>query len=124
MCTVNVCPWQEDDHLYSLFFCFRGSDSLVLNPQRKFYSRLKEAIDRDYEDMMWVEDAIFMERNSRTFKARIARIDENAEALCEYLREHPKGKIAHTSLTVVLVVVPSPPFSILLTLTHCLLTFY
>ncbi|KAF9349007.1 hypothetical protein BGX34_002120 [Mortierella sp. NVP85] len=66
--------------------------SLVLNPQRKFYSRLKEAIDRDYEDMMWVEDAIFMERNSRTFKARIARIDENAEALCEYLREHPKVK--------------------------------
>lgn len=40
---------------------------------------------------MWVEDAIFMERNSRTFQTRIAKIDENTEALCDYLREHPKG---------------------------------
>lgn len=64
---------------------------MVLNPQRKFYSGLKEALHREYEDLMWVEDAIFMERNSRTFQTRIAKIDENTEALCDYLREHPKG---------------------------------
>ncbi|KAF9174086.1 hypothetical protein BGX20_001061 [Mortierella sp. AD010] len=66
--------------------------SLVLNPQRRFYKGLKEAMGREYEDLMWVEDAIFMERNSRTFQARIARIDENTEALCDYLRTHPKVK--------------------------------
>ncbi|KAG0213939.1 hypothetical protein BGX28_003117 [Mortierella sp. GBA30] len=66
--------------------------SLVLNPQRKFYARLKEAMGREYEDLMWVEDAIFMERNSRTFQMRIARIDESTEALCDYLRAHPKVK--------------------------------
>ncbi|KAG0225635.1 hypothetical protein BGX31_007571 [Mortierella sp. GBA43] len=66
--------------------------SLVLNPKGKFYGRLKEVLGRDYEDLMWFEDAIFMERNSRTFQARIARIDENTEALCDYLRAHPKVK--------------------------------
>lgn len=68
-------------------------NSLVLNPQRQFYKGLKDAMSREYEDLMWVEDAIFMERNSRTFQARIARIDENTEALCDFLRAHPKGNI-------------------------------
>ncbi|GJJ69601.1 hypothetical protein EMPS_01948 [Entomortierella parvispora] len=66
--------------------------SLVLNPQRKFYKGLKAAMETEYEDLMWVEDAIFMERNSRTFQQRIARIDENTEALCEFLKAHPKVK--------------------------------
>ncbi|KAG0321188.1 hypothetical protein BGZ97_011935 [Linnemannia gamsii] len=66
--------------------------SLVLNPQRQFYRGLKDAMSREYEDLMWVEDAIFMERNSRTFQTRIARIDENTEALCDFLRAHPKVK--------------------------------
>ncbi|KAI1316455.1 hypothetical protein EDD11_009945 [Mortierella claussenii] len=66
--------------------------SLVLNPQRQFYKGLKDAMSREYEDLMWVEDAIFMERNSRTFQTRIARIDDNTEALCDFLRAHPKVK--------------------------------
>ncbi|KAF9955180.1 hypothetical protein BGZ72_003952 [Mortierella alpina] len=66
--------------------------SLVLNPQRQFYAGLKASLGREYEDLMWVEDAIFMERNSRTFQKRIARVDDNTEALCEYLRSHPKVK--------------------------------
>ncbi|KAF9354033.1 hypothetical protein BGX26_008207 [Mortierella sp. AD094] len=66
--------------------------SLVLNPQRRYYKGLKEAMSPEYEDLMWVEDAIFMERNSRTFQTRIARIDENTEALCDYLLAHPKVK--------------------------------
>ncbi|KAG0093208.1 hypothetical protein BGZ93_007987 [Podila epicladia] len=69
--------------------------SLVLNPQRNFYSRLKDVLNREYEDLMWVEDAIFMERNSRTFQTRIAKIDENTEALCDYLRDHPKVKAVY-----------------------------
>ncbi|KAF9578906.1 hypothetical protein BGW38_005076, partial [Lunasporangiospora selenospora] len=62
----------------------------VLNPHRKYYARLKDVLNRDYEDTMWVEDAIFMERNSRTFKDRISKIDHNTEALCEFLNTHPK----------------------------------
>ncbi|KAG0056454.1 hypothetical protein BGZ83_004961 [Gryganskiella cystojenkinii] len=66
--------------------------SLVLNPHRKYYKQLKAAMETEYEDLVWVEEAIFMERNSRTYRARIAKIDKSTEALCDYLRSHPKVK--------------------------------
>jgi cystathionine gamma-synthase len=47
-------------------------------------------METEYEDLLWCEDAIFLERNSRTFKERCAQINENAESLCEYLKQHPK----------------------------------
>ena len=40
-----------------------------------------------YQDVQWPEDAIFLERNSRDFVTRVARIDHNTETLCTYLRE-------------------------------------
>jgi len=64
--------------------------SLVLNPNRKHYDVLKAYMETDYEDLLWCEDAIFLERNSRTFKERCAKINENAESLCDYLQQHPK----------------------------------
>ena len=45
-----------------------------------------------YEDNYWPEDAIFMERNSRDFRSRIARINGNAEAVCETLHKSPTGE--------------------------------
>ena len=39
-----------------------------------------------YEDTYWGEDAVFMERNSRDFIPRVYTINQNAEALCEFLR--------------------------------------
>ncbi|KAJ2960124.1 hypothetical protein NQZ79_g4490 [Umbelopsis isabellina] len=66
--------------------------SLVLNPNGKSYAALKAYLDAEYEDLMWCEDAIFMERNSRSFKERSATINANTEALCEILRKHPKVK--------------------------------
>jgi len=44
-----------------------------------------------YEDVFWPQDAVFMERNSRDFIARIHRIDMNAEAVCQTLMSSPKG---------------------------------
>ncbi|KAI4118715.1 MAG: hypothetical protein LQ345_001281 [Seirophora villosa] len=43
-------------------------------------------MDLEYEDNYWAEDALFMERNSRDFVARIARINRNAEAICNCLK--------------------------------------
>ena len=43
-------------------------------------------------DNYWAEDAIFMERNSRDFVSRIDRINANAEAVCDVLRNDPRGK--------------------------------
>src|SRR6266404_1493059 len=60
-------------------------DSLILNPTRKHYSSLKERLITRYEDIYYDEDAIFMERNSRTFTQRAAKVDANAERVCDLL---------------------------------------
>lgn len=60
--------------------------SLVLNPYSKHFSELKAAIEATYEDTYFAEDAVFMERNSRDFRTRIATINDNAYALTEFLR--------------------------------------
>lgn len=39
-----------------------------------------------YEDFYFDEDAIYMERNSRDFARRIGIIDDNTEAVCDFLR--------------------------------------
>lgn len=66
--------------------------SLVLNPKSKNYKELKQTWGQDYEDNHWAEDSIFLERNSRDFVSRIERINGNAEAICDILRAHPRGK--------------------------------
>jgi cystathionine gamma-synthase len=66
--------------------------SLVLNPNAKNYKLLKERWTQDYEDNHWAEDSIFLERNSRDFVSRIERIGTNAEAICDVLSAHPRGK--------------------------------
>lgn len=38
-----------------------------------------------FEDSYFNEDAIYMERNSRDFRRRILTIDQNTEAICDFL---------------------------------------
>lgn len=45
-------------------------------------------MDVNFEDFYFDEDALYMERNSRDFARRIRIIDENTEAVCEFLRAH------------------------------------
>jgi cystathionine gamma-synthase len=61
--------------------------SLILNPQGKYYSQLKKALEIQYEDMLWAEDAIYLERNSRDFVVRNDLINENAEAVANLFQE-------------------------------------
>jgi cystathionine gamma-synthase len=42
-------------------------------------------MEETYEDTYYAEDAIYMERNSRDFAARVQRIDMNTEMLCDWL---------------------------------------
>ncbi|KAI8062381.1 pyridoxal phosphate-dependent transferase [Gongronella butleri] len=93
-CNVNVLEW-SDVVVSSLTKVFSGDSnvmggSMVLNPNRQKYSALVKALETDYEDVIWSEDAVFLERNSRDFRARSKRINENAEALCDMLAAHPK----------------------------------
>jgi len=63
--------------------------SVVLNASRPGYAALKSAMQSVYEeDALWWEDAVVLERNSRNFGDRVARMSTNAEALTEYLRGH------------------------------------
>lgn len=57
-----------------------------MNPQGRHYAELKAHMAAHYEDTYFDEDAIYMERNSRDFRRRVKVIDDNAEAVCEFLR--------------------------------------
>ncbi|KAI4198405.1 MAG: hypothetical protein LQ348_002029 [Seirophora lacunosa] len=56
-------------------------------------------MDLEYEDNYWAEDALFMERNSRDFVGRIARINRNAEAICNCLKASKFAAHTHSSHT-------------------------
>ncbi|KAG0749905.1 hypothetical protein G6F16_003518 [Rhizopus arrhizus] len=93
-CNVDVVSW-ADVVASSLTKVFSGDSnvmggSLILNPKSKYYHQLKEALKTDYEDLLWSEEAVFLERNSRTFKERSKIINQNTEALCDFLVTHEK----------------------------------
>jgi cystathionine gamma-synthase len=67
-------------------------NSAILNPKGPMYQVLKKTWEAQYEDNHWAEDSVFLERNSRDFVPRIARINANAEAICDVLRAHPRGR--------------------------------
>jgi len=95
---IDVLPF-ADIVVTSLTKVFSGDSnvmggSMVLNSKGKHYKAIFEVVQRDYEDLLWSQDAVFLERNSRTFGDRVQRINENTEKICEFLRAHPKGAFA------------------------------
>jgi cystathionine gamma-synthase len=64
-----------------------------LNPKGRYYQQLKQTLNTEFEDNYWGEDALFLERNSRDFVSRIARINKNAETISDLLRQHPRGNL-------------------------------
>jgi cystathionine gamma-synthase len=100
---VHVLPF-ADIVVSSLTKVFSGDSnvmggSMVLNPKSPYYSALKQKLAVDYEDNLWAEDALFLERNSRDFVSRIERINANAEAICELLLQHPKSTPCSSPIT-------------------------
>lgn len=89
---VHVLP-HADVVVSSLTKIFSGDcnvigDSAILNPEGRYYQQLKSAFEANYEDNYWVEDIMFMERNSRDFVIRIKKINDNAEAMYNVLQGH------------------------------------
>ncbi|KAJ1980078.1 Cystathionine gamma-synthase [Dimargaris xerosporica] len=104
---VNVNTFSYADVMVtSLTKVFSGDSnamggSLVLNPRGQYYQALKQAANDLYEDVFWCEDAVFMERNSRTFRERVAKINHNAEVLADFLVQHPQvGKLFYPKYTL------------------------
>ncbi|KAJ5594540.1 uncharacterized protein N7459_000748 [Penicillium hispanicum] len=69
--------------------------SAVLNPHGRYYKQLKETLGRDYEDIYWAEDAVFLERNSRDFVSRIDKINSTSEEITAMLKASPLVKDVH-----------------------------
>lgn len=57
----------------------------MLNPNSAFYEQLKSVLATDFEDLYYPEDVVYMERNSRDFRARIKQVNDNAYDITEYL---------------------------------------
>jgi len=68
--------------------------SVVLNPRGPFAAELRAAL-RDEATPLWGADAVVLERNSRDYVERSARINANAEAVAEFLNAHPAVAAVH-----------------------------
>ncbi|KAL4783962.1 pyridoxal phosphate-dependent transferase [Aspergillus varians] len=66
--------------------------SAVLNPHGQYYQLLKDTFSREYEDNLWVEDVVFLERNSRDFVSRIEKINHTTEEITAMLKDSPLVK--------------------------------
>jgi cystathionine gamma-synthase len=93
---VNVLPF-ADIVVSSLTKIFSGDANVmggatIFNPNSRYYAALQRWARTEYEDTYWPEDVMFLERNSRDFVSRIDRINANAEAICDVLRESPLVK--------------------------------
>jgi len=90
---VNILP-AADAVWCSLtkYFSGRGDvmgGALIMNRSSPFAALLLEALQHDYEDLLWDEDAAVLELNSRNATERVAAIGRNAHQLAEFLHAHP-----------------------------------
>ncbi|KAH3660003.1 hypothetical protein OGAPHI_007208 [Ogataea philodendri] len=93
MTNLNVLPY-TDIVTSSLTKVFSGDSnvmggSLVLNPKSNFYAKFKEYLDENFEDLLWAQDAIYLERNSRDFEARSKKINHNAIEVLKFFEKSP-----------------------------------
>ncbi|KAG7813654.1 hypothetical protein KL921_001200 [Ogataea angusta] len=63
--------------------------SLVLNPASRYYNIFKDYLTKNFEDNLWDQDAIYLERNSRDFEARSKKINNNAVQVLEFFEQSP-----------------------------------
>lgn len=101
---IHVLPY-ADIVASSLTKVFSGDSnvmagSLILNPESKMYHTLKKYFDDEYEDLFWAEDALYLERNSRDFAERSAKINETALATVDLLQQNPLiSKVYYPSIS-------------------------
>ena len=85
--SVNICLAEFADAVTtSLTKCFSGvgnvmGGSVVLNSKGARYTALKQAMDAVFEpDLLWWEDAVELEHNSRDYASRVKKMGATAEA--------------------------------------------
>lgn len=68
--------------------------SVVLNPRGPLAGDLAAELRKE-PGFLWGADAVVLERNSRDYLDRSARVNANAEALADFLDEHPAVAAVH-----------------------------
>lgn len=102
---VNIsCISSCDMIVSSLTKIFSGDSnvmagSIILNPASSRYKLAKSWIAKHDQKDLWCEDVLVLERNSRTFEARIRQINASAEMLCDTIKNHPKGISSNNAVT-------------------------
>jgi cystathionine gamma-synthase len=62
---------------------------VVVNPNSPFHKYIVESLTIGYKDTLFPLDAIMLEKNSREFAPRIAKMNDNALKLAAFLHGHP-----------------------------------
>ena len=62
--------------------------SLVLNRLSPFHGTFSSYLKKHFDDTLWGEDAVVLEKNSRDYENRVARINESGRSLAMYLADH------------------------------------
>ena len=62
---------------------------LVLNPSLPLYRQIRSTLAELHQDLMFADDAVVLEVNSRNYSERVQRINQTTETVCEALRAHP-----------------------------------
>lgn len=63
--------------------------ALICNPRSPLYSELKPIVRAQHEELLWGEDAVVLEAQSRNFPHRMLRHNANGLFIAERLRQHP-----------------------------------
>ena len=96
-------PGGADILVSSLTKQFSGSNnamggSLVLNPDSPLYSRLHERLDRDYEPLLWRDDAAVLLSGSSDYEARCQQSNTSAMAIVDTMQAHRSvARVYHPS---------------------------
>lgn len=95
---IDVLP-HADIVCSSLTKIFSGDSnvmagSVVLNPRSPLYPFAQQFFSSDsFEDLLWCEDAIYLERNSRDFVTRTLTVNKNTQRLLEDVLLPQEGKL-------------------------------
>ena len=66
-----------------------AAGALILNRHKPHYARLRQALESEFEDILFHDDAVVLEQNSRDYAERIAVINRNSLCVSEFLQGHP-----------------------------------
>lgn len=63
--------------------------ALICNPRSPYYAELKAIAVAEHEELLWIEDAVVLEREIKNFPERMRKHNINGEIIAERLRTHP-----------------------------------